>query len=128
MPIVKKDGFDFTFDPRACAGCQGNCCRGRPGNIWVNTAEIYSISDFLRISIIDFIQKYLRPIDNRYSLREIPIADGFDCVFFDAKKIACSIYTVRPFQCRQFPFWEIYRTRSQALIAECPGVKIIIEN
>ena len=122
MSIIKKDGFDFTFNPRACDGCDGNCCRGEQGNIWINSGEIYQISDFLDISAIDFIQKYLRPMDNRFSLLEVPVENGFDCIFFNSQKKACSIYEVRPHQCRQFPFWEIYRTYWQSLVKECPGV------
>ena len=74
------------------------------------------------VSTIDFIQKYLRPMDNRFSLLEVPVENGFDCIFFNSQKKACSIYEVRPHQCRQFPFWEIYRTYWQSLVKECPGV------
>lgn len=122
MPILKQDGFDFCFDPRACASCSGNCCRGKPGHIWVNTAEIYKISHYLKINTVDFIRNYLHTVNNRYSLLEIPGEEGYDCIFYDTENGGCSIYPVRPIQCQQFPFWQIYRTRWQELIAECPGV------
>jgi len=40
----------------------------------------------------------------RYSLVEKP---GGDCVFLkrEAGKATCSIYPVRPLQCRTWPFW-----------------------
>ncbi len=36
MNIVTKEGFDFTFDPIGCETCEGNCCIGESGNIWIN--------------------------------------------------------------------------------------------
>jgi Fe-S-cluster containining protein len=122
MPILKQDGFDFCFDPSACRTCSGNCCRGRPGNIWVNRCEIYKISHYLKINTIDFIRHYLHLVNNRHSLVEVPNDGGYDCIFYDTENGGCSIYPVRPIQCRQFPFWQIYRTDWQDLLAECPGI------
>lgn len=66
-----------------------------------------------------FIRKYLRRVGNRHSLREL--ANG-DCVFY---MNGCTVYAVRPVQCRTFPFWPEYLISPEgwAEAAErCPGV------
>jgi hypothetical protein len=68
----------------------------------------------------------LRRVGFRYSLTERP---NGDCVFLvkDAQgKRTCSIYPVRPLQCRTWPFWSD-NLRSPAAWAEaantvCPGM------
>lgn len=83
-----------------CTEC-GQCCTGAPGYIWLNREEIKTIADFLRISVDDFSNKYLRWVKGRLSLRED--SKTYDCVFLKDKK--CEIYPVRPTQCRTFPWW-----------------------
>src|SRR5688500_1640879 len=83
-----------------CTGC-GQCCTGAPGYTWVTEQEIVSIADYLNLSIDDFSRKYIRKIDERYSLKED--YQNYDCVFLKDKK--CQIYSVRPTQCRTFPWW-----------------------
>lgn len=89
------DGLPFE-----CTGC-GGCCTGAPGYIWVSLKEIEDIASFLNLTIDAFAKKYLREVNNRYSLLERP--GNFDCVFLKDKK--CEIYSVRPKQCRTFPWW-----------------------
>lgn len=124
MALIRREGFDYGFDPDACEKCNGGCCRGESGDIWVNPAEIEAISQFLDISVFSFIETYLHRIGNRFSINERHIFQEFECVFLnegDEKK--CRIYPVRPAQCRLFPFWSYYRTRKEALLKECPGVR-----
>ena len=90
--------------------------------IWVNQQEILQISTFLQINLIDYIQKYINRIDNRFSIKERFTEDGFQCVFFDGPKKKCSIYPVRPFQCRTYPFWEHFRLNGKQVKRECPGI------
>jgi uncharacterized protein len=124
MDILYQNGFDFGFDPGACSSCPGNCCRGKSGKIRVNHNEILEISGFLEINVIDFIWEYLVPIDGGYSIRERVTGNEFECVFFDSRKNLCSIYAQRPLQCRRFPFWEVYRTDTDPLVKECPGILV----
>jgi Fe-S-cluster containining protein len=124
MGILYQNGFDFGFDPGACSNCFGNCCRGESGKIRVNHNEILDISGFLQINVIDFIREYLVPIDGGYSIRERFTGDEFECLFFDSRKNSCSIYAQRPLQCRRFPFWDVFRTDTEALVKECPGVLV----
>jgi len=39
-PYVQKEGFKFKFNPEACTKCQGKCCNGKSGNIFVKRKEI----------------------------------------------------------------------------------------
>lgn len=125
MACVQKEGFDFRFDPGACKRCQGRCCRGTSGHVWVNQKEIHALGLFLKSNAIDVIDRYLHRIDNRYAMKEQSDAGGYACIFYDTQKHRCSIYEVRPSQCRQFPFWEYFKRHYDLLIEECPGVRIL---
>ena len=124
MNFVQHKGFSYSFDQTACKKCAGFCCRGKSGNIWVNVAEIGNIANFLKISQIDIIGMYLTPVGNRLSIKERYVDGEHECVFFNGQERQCSIYKVRPYQCRQFPFWEYYRGQEEELVKECPGVRL----
>jgi Fe-S-cluster containining protein len=49
-----------------------------------------------------FERKFVRNVGARRSLVEY--SDG-DCIFLDPKTRGCSVYEVRPKQCRTWPFW-----------------------
>lgn len=120
--IVKKDGYDYAFDPATCAQCMGNCCVGESGYIWVNPKEIKDIADFLCIEVDLFTKDYLKKIKYRYSIKEIQKGDSFECIFFDRDKKGCSIYPVRPSQCESFPFWDYFKDKISKVEKECPGI------
>jgi hypothetical protein len=121
--IVRKRGFDFGFDPGACAACGGRCCRGAPGRVWVDAAEIQEISRFLGTSAVDLIQTALQRIDNRLSIRERYDGAGFRCIFLECgAETRCAIYPVRPRQCQRYPFWDRYRRPAPPPAMACPGV------
>jgi Fe-S-cluster containining protein len=122
MGVIRRNGFGFGFDPSACSGCPGRCCRGTSGNVWVSPSEILQISGFLETNSIDCIQKYLNRVGNRLSIKERFTGHDFECVFFEGPKKGCSIYPVRPLQCRQFPFWDYFRRHKDQLVKECPGI------
>lgn len=83
-----------------CTGC-GECCTGAPGHVWVSRKEIKEIAEFLHFSKEEFTERFLRRVGARFSLIELP--KTFDCIFLKNKK--CTIYSVRPTQCRTFPWW-----------------------
>jgi len=114
--------YPYRFHPDACQTCKGRCCNGESGNIWVSREEIQGISDFLNLTCEDFIKNYLRKISYRYSITELKSGDNYACVFFDSIINRCSIYTVRPEQCRTFPFWPYFKTHPREVFEECPGV------
>lgn len=119
---IKKPGFDFEFDPKACKECRGNCCVGESGFIWVSSSEIKTIADFLEISSSELKEKYLYRDSYQFSIKERSCSLGLACVFFDLEKLACKIYPVRPNQCKSFPFWDYFKEHIDELESECPGI------
>ena len=104
-----------------CTRC-GRCCTGAPGYVWVNEAEIAMLAHKLGMSLDDFGRRHLRAVGSRYALLEHS-ATG-DCVFY--RDGACTVYDVRPHQCRAFPFWpEHLRSRKSwaAAASECEGIR-----
>ena len=58
------------------------------------------IAAWLKLSLHAFRRRYmLKDLDGAPSLR---IRRNGDCIFWDR---GCTIYPVRPRQCRTFPFW-----------------------
>lgn len=90
------DGLRFE-----CTQC-GACCSKEPGYVWTSEEELVAIADFLKVSIADLAKNHLRIVDGKISLKEDP--KTFDCTFL--KDNRCSIYSVRPKQCRTFPWWK----------------------
>ena len=70
MEVIKKDGYKYGFDPKACSSCGGHCCTGESGYIWLKRREIEEISDFLDISVKNFAIMYLKRVKHRYTLIE----------------------------------------------------------
>lgn len=91
-----KDGLRFT-----CTQC-GKCCTGEPGVVWVTDDEIAAIANFIKEPADEVEAVYTRKTRGRRTLRE---KTNGDCVFYDRAK-GCTIYPVRPPQCRTWPFWE----------------------
>lgn len=120
--LIKKDGFKFAFDSSACEACQGRCCTGESGYIYVTKTEALAISELLGIDIKQLMSKYLFKKSYKYSIKENKIGDSYECVFFDRENNGCKIYEVRPTQCRTFPFWDYYKSRVDELKDECPGI------
>jgi Fe-S-cluster containining protein len=84
-----------------CTMC-GKCCTGAPGFVWVTDAEVAAIADFLQLTHGEMLGLHTRVVLGDRSLRER--ANG-DCIFWD-KTAGCTVYDVRPAQCRTWPFWE----------------------
>lgn len=108
-------GLRFT-----CTQC-GNCCTGGPGHVWISRTEIQRLAQHLKLTPRQVIARYCRRVGEKFSLREHRNAHGqYDCIFLkeeDApvggngqqivfKRRICTIYEVRPLQCRTWPFWE----------------------
>ena len=88
--------------------------------MWVNEEEMERISAFLGLDRKTFRNRYLVLGFKGYSLRE---KGNYDCVFLDNGR--CTIYPLRPRQCRRFPFWpELLRSRRNwdRYARNCPGM------
>jgi Fe-S-cluster containining protein len=109
------DGLRF-----ACTQC-GNCCTGAPGFVWVNDAEIAALAEFRGEPADETRGLYTRSEGGtRRSLKE---KSNGDCVFYD-RMTGCTVYPVRPRQCRTWPFWEVNTVSPEAwarAAADCPG-------
>lgn len=118
----KEDGVDFGFKFLGCKGCDGFCCRGKSGYIWVDKKEIDALVCELKMSFLEFAARYLRKVGYRFSLREKLLEDGdFGCIFFEEELNGCRIYSHRPKQCRTFPFWECFKNNKE-VAKECPNI------
>jgi len=91
-----KDGLQFT-----CTRC-GNCCTGEPGSVWVNDEELAAIAQLRGEPVEEVTAMYTRQGHRGLTLREKP---NGDCVFYD-REGGCTIYSIRPRQCRTWPFWD----------------------
>ena len=106
------EGLTFT-----CSQC-GNCCTGAPGYVWISNEEISRLAKHLKMSRAKVIEKYCRRIGTRISLKENRTPQGnYDCIFLQETKVrgrdgrshvkrGCTVYPVRPLQCRTWPFWD----------------------
>lgn len=119
--IYKKD-FPYAFDENACAKCGGKCCTGESGNIFINNEEINLLSDYLKLDKKQFMEQFIKKVGLRYSLKEVEFEQGYACVFFDQIKRNCSIYELRPKQCKTFPFWKYFKYHKEELQKECIGI------
>lgn len=109
-----RDGLRF-----GCTQC-GKCCTIE-GYVWVDQRQRQRIASHLEITLEEFNRKYVRQVGKRYSLVERK-GCGNDCVFW---KDGCQIYSVRPTQCRTFPFWPEQLDSKEDWdegAAECPGM------
>ncbi len=84
-----------------CTQC-GSCCTGAPGFVWINDEELDKLAGLLGMLRGEAEKLHTRLVGGRRSLRER--ANG-DCIFYE-KAQGCTIYAVRPGQCRTWPFWE----------------------
>jgi Fe-S-cluster containining protein len=123
MDLIKKDGFEFSFNPKACEECGGRCCTGESGYIWTTPLEMHKIANFLNIPIEEFKKVYLIKVDYKFSIKEKKLSENnFACLFFNEKEKNCMIYDVRPHQCKTFPFWDYFKNDKEKVKEECPGI------
>jgi uncharacterized protein len=121
----------------SCTQC-GNCCTGGPGYVWITDEEIARLAEYLKLSVAETTEKYCRTIDGKVSLRERRSKEGlYDCIFLTETGPAqnsggvshgrrvCSVYSVRPAQCRTWPFWKENLASESAWVhaaKRCPGI------
>jgi Fe-S-cluster containining protein len=112
-----SDGLQFE-----CTQC-GKCCTGAPGFVYLSDFDEARISEFLNVHEQSFLREYTRTVtifgERRRSLTERP---NYDCVFW---KKTCTIYPVRPYQCRSYPFWKRNLVSNREWLkvgSKCPGI------
>lgn len=110
------DGLKFT-----CVDDCGGCCtdHGDYAFVYLDRATERRIAQFLGLDLATFRKRFTTLNEANRVLR----VDSPDCPFLDGKR--CSIYAVRPSQCRTFPFWEENLSSPEAwkkLAEFCPGI------
>lgn len=90
-------GLRFT-----CKGC-AKCCTGEPGVVTFTDEERAAMASHIGVSEDEFDAVY---VWRRYGVRSLREKSGYDCVMLDSESGRCTIYDVRPAQCRTFPFWK----------------------
>ncbi|MBN2527392.1 MAG: YkgJ family cysteine cluster protein [Deltaproteobacteria bacterium] len=111
-----KDGLRFE-----CTGC-GNCCttHGDYAYVYLTHDNVTEIAAHLGMTHIDFLNTHCA--NDEYGNVHLTMVEGH-CNFLENNK--CMVYSVRPWQCRAWPFW------SENLNAEdwhgdvtecCPGI------
>jgi uncharacterized protein len=123
QPVWYADGLKFT-----CTQC-GNCCAGPPGFVWITTDELNRLAEFFHMTPQKAADEYCRDLGGRWSLRERRNLQGeYECILLrteqDGRRM-CGAYSVRPQQCRTFPFWSgnlESKTAWDATAGRCPGM------
>ncbi len=90
-----------------CIEC-GNCCSGpEEGYIWTTDEEVKMIAEKLEMKVDEFRNKYIANKGSRQTIIEEPKSK--DCIFLCDRNgtRGCSVYDVRPNQCRTWPFWDM---------------------
>ena len=88
-------GLRFT-----CQQCH-NCCRGgQPGWVYPSRREIERISRHLEITVYALRRRYV--VKDPGGEASLKMRANGDCIFWNE---GCEIYSVRPRQCRTYPFW-----------------------
>lgn len=116
-PLQTQPGFPFAF------ACQrsGNCCSIPGGHVRVDASEAAVIAAFLGVDEATFRRRFVK--QDGHTLQD---GMGSRCVFLkDGPHVECSIYSVRPQQCRTWPFWPEALADPQMLASmrrTCPGI------
>ncbi|CAM9598793.1 unnamed protein product, partial [Phaeothamnion confervicola] len=89
-----------------CTQC-GKCCRVT-GDVWLTDDEANATASLLDLSLSAFLAEYVsgEPVDGWVRLRDRDnAAGGQSCCFLADDGKTCTIYEVRPEQCRTYPWW-----------------------
>lgn len=93
----------------ACTQC-GRCCTGPEGFVCFSAEEADALARHLGLSNSEFLERYTHMTSRGRSLTEKLTEHGHDCVFLDRTTrpgtAFCSVYEIRPAQCRTWPFWK----------------------
>ncbi len=112
-------GLTFT-----CTSC-GDCCRGpEPGFVEVDAPMITALAEHVGLTEESFTRRYVRRLANQAGMLSLIEKKNGDCVFWEDGQ-GCTVYEVRPTQCRTFPFWpEVLESKESwdEHAESCPGM------
>ncbi len=110
----KPNNDDDSFICRQC----GDCCKGY-GGTYVTDADIGRIAAYSHIEQQVVMQRFCRPSGNRLVLAQ---GDSGFCIFYQE---GCSIHTVKPKMCRDWPYIQnllVDFANWHAMASMCPGM------
>ena len=124
LNYVMEELHEAEFKKTDCLQC-ANCCK-TTGPLFTDK-DIERISKYFKLKPQQFINQYLRiDEDNDYVLQQVP------CTFLGADNY-CSIYSVRPKACQEFPHTD--RKKFQQIsnltlnnVSICPAAFNIVED
>jgi len=99
-------------------GCT-NCCQQK-GFVYITESDLVRISAFLKLTAAEFERRFV--YRTRHLLR-LRMPRHSQCHFL--REDGCSIHTVKPVQCRIFPFWpELVDDKREwrKTARYCPGI------
>jgi len=107
-PITTVDPFWKNGLQFGCTGC-GKCCQN-DGEVWLDIDEFVDLVDFLKISAEETLEKYVDGVKSGWvKLKNkvvVATPENIDrCIFLDDDGKKCTVYSVRPVQCRTYPWW-----------------------
>lgn len=108
------DGLRFE-----CTGCHACCRGGHEGVVYATATEVSRIAEHLGMGEREFRRAHVGRLDGHDVIR---LDAGGDCSLW---RDGCSVYPVRPRQCRTYPFWpEHLKTRAawEREAAACEGM------
>ncbi len=114
-----------------CTQCSQCCYGDKYAYVRANSQEIEEIVAYMNVDTKIFKRDYLiKLVDHGYGIRmkksnliEVIKAKGY-CILLN-KKGKCSIYPVRPTQCRSYPFWPeilISEDKWNNEVTRCEGI------
>ena len=113
------EGVSFRCQPNC-----GRCCDEPGGLVYLSPDDAVRLAQHANLSVEDWLKRDTRTTaDGRYILRSRE-EDGV-CIHLN-ERMQCSVYDVRPQQCRAFPWWgENLATPEawEATKASCPGIE-----
>ncbi len=100
-------------------GCS-DCCQHPGGFVYLSHKEASAIAEYLGAPSGLFLEWFTSEIDGQLVLKD---GEQEACIFLEEG--LCTIYALRPQQCRTYPFWpENMKTKERWELTrqECPGI------
>jgi Fe-S-cluster containining protein len=104
--------------------CQPNCtkCCTRRGYVYLTEDDLVKAARFLKMTAEEFESRYVIRYRHVLRLRKPPRGQE-ECHFL--KNAGCSIHSVKPTQCRTYPFWpSLLQSKAMWKLEGtfCPGI------